>query len=94
MISQVIDKAIPSFERAYPGHIGVFTFDNSSGHACKADDALVAGRMNLLPGEKQPRMRDTIFSNCTGGHAIRLEWNAIQHMVFQSGDREISNAHH
>jgi hypothetical protein len=27
---------------------GVFAFDNSSGHACKADDALVASRMNLL----------------------------------------------
>jgi hypothetical protein len=56
MLAQVIHKAIPIFEKAYPDHIGVFAFDNSSGHACKAEDALVASRMNMNPGGKQPLM--------------------------------------
>ena len=79
-IFQVINKAIPIFEKAYPGHIGVFAFDNSSGHACKADDALVASWMNLLSGGKQPWMRNTVFpTNPT----------IVQHMVFQPNDTEI-----
>ena len=65
----------------YPGHTGVFAFDNSSGHACKADDALVASRVNLLPGGKQPRMRNTVFPT----HPT-----IVQHMVFQLNDMEIS----
>ena len=82
MISQVIDRAIPIFEKAYPRHIGVFAFDNSSGQACKAGNALVASRMNLLPGGKQPRMRDTI-----------LPGSIVQHMGYQPGDAEINNPH-
>ena len=82
MISQAIDRAIPIFEKAYPRHIGVFAFDNSSGHACKAGNALVASRMNLLPGGKQPRMRDTI-----------LPGSIVQPMGYQPGDAEINNPH-
>ena len=40
-------KAIIVFNKASPGDIAMFAFDNSSGHACKAKDALVANRMNL-----------------------------------------------
>ena len=40
-------KAIRIFETSYPGDIAVFAFDNSSGHACRAKDALVANRMRL-----------------------------------------------
>ena len=61
MILQV-KKAIPIFEKAFPGDIGVFAFDNSSGHVCKASDVLVASRMNLNAGGKQPYMRDTVFN--------------------------------
>ena len=61
MLKQVVERAIPTFEKAYPGHIGVFTFDNSSGHACKADDALVVRRMNLSHRGKQPEMHNTIL---------------------------------
>ena len=82
MISQAIDRAIPIFEKAYPRHIRVFAFDNSSGHACKAGNALVASRMNLLPGGKQPRMRDTI-----------LLGSIVQPMGYQPGDAEINNPH-
>ena len=61
MLKQVVERAIPTFVKAYPGHIGVFAFDNSSGHACKADDALVASRVDLgLEGE-QPKVHSTIL---------------------------------
>jgi hypothetical protein len=51
--------AISIFNKAFPSDIAVFAFDNSSGHACKAKDALVANRMNLRPGGKQPEMHCT-----------------------------------
>ena len=58
---QVEEKAIPIFERMHPGAVGVFAFDNSSAHAAFAADALNAKRMNVSPGGKQPKMRDTVF---------------------------------
>lgn len=55
--------AISIFEKRFPGSIGVFCFDNSSGHAAFAADALVASRMNMNPGGKQPVMRSTSFQS-------------------------------
>jgi len=40
-------EAIDIFNKAFPGNIAVFAFDNSSGHACKGKDALIANIMNL-----------------------------------------------
>ena len=76
MVKQT-EKAITIFNKAFPGDIAVFAFDNSSGHACKAKDALVANRMNLRPGGKQPEMHDTMW-----GDGIR------QSMVFKEGDTD------
>ena len=76
---QVKNKAIPIFEKAFPGDVALFAFDNSAGHACKGDDALVANRMNLGPGGKQPCMRNTT-----------LPGGGIQYMVFQQGDRDLN----
>lgn len=56
----------------HPGAIAVFAFDNSSSHNAYASDALNAKTMNVNPGGKQPKMRDTIFNG------------QIQHMVFPS----------
>ena len=42
MISQVKEKAIPIFEKRFPGKKAIFAFDNSSGYAAFAEDALVA----------------------------------------------------
>jgi len=58
---QQTQKAIRIFNQAFPNDIAVFAFDNSSGHACKAPNALVTQRMNLGPGGKQPVIRDTEF---------------------------------
>ena len=78
MVEQV-QKAIWAFETSFPDDIAVFAFDNSSRHAlaCKAKDALVANRMNLGPGGKQPIMRNTVW-----GEGVQ------QHMVYEEGDRE------
>jgi hypothetical protein len=46
----------------HPRAIGVFAFDNSSAHAAFAADALNARAMNVNPGGKQPKMRDTMFN--------------------------------
>ena len=74
MVSQVKERAIPIFQKQFPGKKAIFAFDNSSGHAAFAEDALVAGRMNLNPGGAQPKMRDTVFAGQT------------QHMVFSADD--------
>src|SRR3954449_7001538 len=70
MIKQVRDKAIPIFEKAFPGDTALFLFDNSSGHACKAPDALVANRMNMKPKGKQPKMRATVMGVPAYGHVV------------------------
>jgi hypothetical protein len=70
-------RAITIFNKAFPRDIAVFAFDNSSGHACKAKDALVANRMNLRPGGKQPAMHSTKW-----GDGIE------QSMVFLDGDKD------
>jgi hypothetical protein len=70
MLAQEISQAISIFENVCPDHIAVFSFDNSSGHACKAEDALVASRMNLNLGGKQPLMRDTTFIPTGPGYPL------------------------
>ncbi|UZO29111.1 uncharacterized protein OCT59_022601 [Rhizophagus irregularis] len=61
LIDQVKTKAIPIFKTLFPNCIGLFAFDNSSNHAAFRHDALVASKMNLKPGGKQPKMRNTVF---------------------------------
>ncbi|KAG0132808.1 hypothetical protein HOY82DRAFT_605592 [Tuber indicum] len=78
MLSQVLTKAVPIFEKAFPGHIGVFAFDNSNGHACKALNALTAIRINMGPGGgKQPKMHSTITPQ-----------NILRHIVYRDGDSD------
>jgi hypothetical protein len=42
----------------FPGCEGFFAFDNASNHRTFAPDALVVAKMNLMPGGKQPLLRD------------------------------------
>jgi len=88
MLAQVIIKAIPIVEKAYPDYIAVFAFDNSSGHACKAENALVASRMNLNPSGKQPLMWDTTITS--PGPDYPLMSHVKEHMVFQPGDYDVT----
>ena len=59
---QIKEKAIPIFNAIHPGCVAVFAFDNSSGHSVFAADALLAHKMNLGPGGKQPIMRPGMFN--------------------------------
>ena len=74
LIEQIKNKVIPIFETLYPDCVAVFAFDNNSNHAAFSKDALIANRMNLGPGGKQPIMRDTYF---------KLD-NQLQSMVFSA----------
>lgn len=66
LLNQIKNKAIPIFETKFPDAIAVFAFDNSANHAAYAKNALVAKRMNLGPGGKQPIMRPTTFVSTDG----------------------------
>ncbi|KAI5981433.1 hypothetical protein EDD15DRAFT_2183216 [Pisolithus albus] len=58
-VNQLKEKIIPAFERIHgAGYQALFFIDNSQGHSAYAEDALLASRMNVNPGGKQPRMRD------------------------------------
>ncbi|RGB33345.1 hypothetical protein C1646_761801 [Rhizophagus diaphanus] len=62
LIEQIENRAIPIFEKTHPGEIAIFAFNNSSSHGKYADDALNANHMNLNPGGKQAKLRDTVFN--------------------------------
>ncbi len=59
---QQIKTAIRIFEYLHPlGTIGIFIFDCSSAHEAFADDALNVRNMNVKPGGKQRKLRNTII---------------------------------
>ena len=67
------DKFLPCIEKAlfilhfkYPKLQFAVVVDRSSVHERFADDALRAGRMNVNPGGKQPRLRSTFFRSVDG----------------------------
>ncbi len=62
MLMKQVDKTIQIFEQKYPNAQALFLFDNAPSHKKYADDMLVADRMNVRPGGKQPVMRDTVFN--------------------------------
>jgi hypothetical protein len=72
-------RAIAITEAKYPGKRLVFLYDQSSIHKKRADDALNAKRLNLKPGGKQLRMRNTV-------------WNGVpQSLVFPANHQHYSN---
>ena len=56
-----VDKAMGIFEAKYPGAQGLFLFDNAPSHRKFASDALNVKSMNVGPGGKQAKLRDTIW---------------------------------
>ena len=71
LIAQV-DRNIDIFEWIHSDATALFLFDNAPSHRKVADDALNADKMNVSPGEKQPKMH-TLWSG------------AIQRMVDKAG---------
>ena len=61
---QTINLAIRIFPYAFPDCQALFAFDNSANHTCFAENALLAKRINLGLGGKQPRMRDGLTMQC------------------------------
>ena len=81
MIEQLTSKAIPAFERSFPGCQALFAFDNAKCHQKYATNALRTGTMNLTPGGKNTvPMRDGWFVQ-TGGSQERQ----IQSMMLPDG---------
>ncbi|KAH8930370.1 hypothetical protein BT69DRAFT_1328012 [Atractiella rhizophila] len=56
--TQVEKKFIPVFERLHPGDQALVMFDNSTGHAAIAKDALNTKHMNVGPGGAQAKLRN------------------------------------
>src|SRR4051812_39510131 len=49
----------------HPGYVAIFAFDQSANHTSYAKDALIASKMNLSSGGKQPKMHNTIMRDRT-----------------------------
>ena len=63
-LSQLKDQikiAIKVFDHTHPNCIAIFVFDRSSAHEGFADNALVINNMNINPGGKQRKLRDTVI---------------------------------
>ena len=62
---QQLEEAVKICEYKYPKADGwrwIWIFDQSSCHTAMAEDALDVSRMNVGPGGKQPKMRDTVWA--------------------------------
>jgi hypothetical protein len=63
-LTQLIEQVkitIKIFDISHPDCIGVFVFDRSSAHEGFAEDALNINNMNMNPGGKQRKLRNTII---------------------------------
>ena len=85
---QIEEKAIQDFEFLHPNCVGLFCFDNSTNHGAMAPDGLVANRMNLKSGGKQPIMHGTWYSNADG---VRTEQSLVSEDGKPKGIRNILN---
>jgi hypothetical protein len=61
LIEQLEMKAIPIFNRVFPGRQALFIFDNATIHSAFAKNALRVTKLNIAPGGKQPFMRPGWF---------------------------------
>ena len=71
-----MEIAVAIAEFKYPKEAGYrlyWVFDQSSCHTAFSDDALNPSRMNMNPGGRQPKMRDTVYRG------------KLQRMVFEDG---------
>ncbi|KAH8928086.1 hypothetical protein BT69DRAFT_1185174, partial [Atractiella rhizophila] len=76
--TQVEKKFIPFFERLHPGDQALVMFDNSTGHAALAKDALNTKHMNVGPGGAQAKLRNGWWVDVMGERHT-------QQMVYEDG---------
>ena len=58
-------KAVDIFNAKDLGRIGMFIFDNAPSHQKLSEDQLNVKVMNVGPGGKQPKMKNTICNGST-----------------------------
>jgi len=74
MIEQLTSKAIPAFERSFPGCLALFAFDNARCHQNYATKAHHTGTMNLTPlGKNTVLMRDGWFVQTGGSQETQIQ---------------------
>jgi hypothetical protein len=61
LLKQVKNDAIPTFEEANPGKIGLFVFNQSSAHGALCNDALNVFQMNKSNGSMHKVCHDTVI---------------------------------
>ncbi|CAG8573952.1 26168_t:CDS:2, partial [Racocetra persica] len=61
LVNQVVECAIPIFERIHLNKIALFMFDNSSNYGSFADDALLVLQIDMKDGTKKLLLRDDIM---------------------------------
>lgn len=70
-------QATKIFHLAFPHFRGVFAFDNATNHCSFADDALIASKMSLSSGGKQPKMRDGWYMRGSRRRPQRMIFSAL-----------------
>jgi len=63
-LNQLINQlahTIKVFDHTHPDRVAIFVFDRSSAHEGFAENALNVHNMNVNPGNKQRRLRDTVI---------------------------------
>ncbi|CAG8721551.1 29625_t:CDS:1, partial [Racocetra persica] len=63
LVNQVVECAIPIFERTHPNKIALFMFDNSSNYGSFAEDALLVSQMGMKDGTKKLLLHDDTMPN-------------------------------
>ena len=83
-LTDQIKIAIKVFDHIHPNCIAIFTFDRSSAHEGFADNALNINNMNINPGGRQRKLRDTVIplSNPDPVHGKEDTRGQVQHMTF------------
>lgn len=79
MMMDQLRHAVSIFKRRFPNCTGLWLFDNSTNHGAFAPDALVASRIAMNPGGKQPHMRNGFIGS--PGHIQTMTYGA-DHELF------------
>lgn len=83
-LTDQIKIAIKVFEQTHPNCTAIFVFDRSSAHEGFADNALNINNMNVNPGGKQRKLRDSVIplNNPDPAPGEEDTRGQIQHMTF------------
>ena len=94
---QLLDQikvAIPIFEYLQPSAIGIWIFDCSSAHEALSEDALNVKNMNIKPGGKQAKLRNTtIPMNNLGPKPGAVDMRGQQQSLVYAADHPDPDLH-